>query len=616
MDNKKIIESPVKEFPQYSQQFTSYATELFEKIAKESKVDIAQNKATCDKYYEAKKALDQYTKRKSRRRVRALIGVIVCFFLLFPFLLFALVSKGGTRIILFVFAFLSFCGFIAFLVVYCSKQKNNDTLLQQYSEEANRFQAEASTQMAPLWNRIYPNRADELIRKVLPIITIDFNFDINRYAYRVKKFGFPRCEKDQEATVLFSKSGRINGNPFLFLREKYHHDERKTYSGQRTVMVRRRYTDSKGHSHYTTTPEVLVAYHSEPAPFYDLAQTLVFGNEASPDLTFSRTPVLKNGDLSNLKKIIKRNNKALDKESEKQRMDDDPNTNFQKMSNDEFDSLFFATDRNNEVQFRLLFTPLAQRNRLDLIKTSPYGDDFCFYKQKMLNFILTDHSLQYSVDFDCGGQYIFDFNVRRDQFVSTRQGYFKSFYFQLAPLLCIPLYQQLKPFEYIYGREYGFAVSPYDHEAMANRVPPSFLRPEGASTDRILKSKYLRSVADFDIIEIQAISYHANPQTILVPKIASDGDVYNVPVNYFTYTKVTRKTCYAIRKTASMNSVLSDRLNKKGIRERISSIDTPGTLIYNNDEIIFGVKSNNQGLDNVLQRLSDILQMKGEKSNE
>ena len=59
--------------------------------------------------------------------------------------------------------------------------------------------------------------------------------------------------------------------------------------------------------------------------------------------------------------------------------DDDPSTNFTEMGNAKFDALFGAVDRNNEVEFRVLFTPLAQKNMLDLLTDkNHYGDDFYF----------------------------------------------------------------------------------------------------------------------------------------------------------------------------------------------------------------------------------------------
>lgn len=613
MEIEKIIENPCKDYPRYAQERTDSATAYFDALAKDSKVDVGQNQATCEKYYSAKNESEEGTKSANRRNgyciARIFVGLIGCVAGFFRF-------RGSKSIgikVLGVLIFLAaLIGAIAVNIVQSKRAKQDKLTASKAQEKADYYASQASEQRQPLWSMIFPDRADKRIRKILPIIHIDPSFDINRYAYRVKKFGLPRSEGDVDASVLFAKSGRINGNPFLVLREKYHHDERKTYVGTRTVMVRHSYTDSKGNTHYTTTPEVLTATYSELAPFYDFSHVLIFASEAAPDLKFSRNPVLSSGN-ENIKKVIKNNSKILEKESLRQRNDDNPNTNLQVMSNDEFESLFFAKNRNNEIQFRLLFTPLAQVNRVDLIKNSPYGDDFCFVKDKRLNYIITGHSLNYSFDFNCSAQYIFDFKVLRNQFITGRQDYFKSFYFQLAPLLTIPLYQQLKPFEYIYGREYGFCVSPYDHESRANRRPDSRLRPKGSSTDRILKSSYEKSIGLFDLITVESFAYHATPQTALVPIVASDGNVYNVPVPYYTYSPVRKKTRLAVRKTGYENGELRNRLSEEEINRLIGSIDTPGSLIYNKNEVAFAL-SGNQGLDNALERISDYLQKKGDKT--
>ena len=65
-------------------------------------------------------------------------------------------------------------------------------------------------------------------------------------------------------------------------------------------------------------------------------------------------------------------------------MDNDETTNFTAMTNDKFDVLFGATDRTNETEFRLLFTPLAQNSMINLIENAkPYGDDFYFVKENL-----------------------------------------------------------------------------------------------------------------------------------------------------------------------------------------------------------------------------------------
>ena len=69
------------------------------------------------------------------------------------------------------------------------------------------------------------------------------------------------------------------------------------------------------------------------------------------------------------------------------------NRDFTSMSNTDFEVLFDALDRTDEVQFRTLFTPLAQTNMVSLIRSQTgYGDDFVFVKANRMNFVATDHS--------------------------------------------------------------------------------------------------------------------------------------------------------------------------------------------------------------------------------
>lgn len=50
--------------------------------------------------------------------------------------------------------------------------------------------------------------------------------------------------------------------------------------------------------------------------------------------------------------------------------------NFTPLANTKFEVMFKAYDRNNEVQYRLLFTPLAQQNMLEILTgKAGFGDD-------------------------------------------------------------------------------------------------------------------------------------------------------------------------------------------------------------------------------------------------
>ena len=61
--------------------------------------------------------------------------------------------------------------------------------------------------------------------------------------------------------------------------------------------------------------------------------------------------------IRQLKKLEKKSRKSVNQ-----------GTNYTVFGNSEFEVLFGATNRNHEVQFRLLFTPLAQTELLKLMK--------------------------------------------------------------------------------------------------------------------------------------------------------------------------------------------------------------------------------------------------------
>lgn len=48
---------------------------------------------------------------------------------------------------------------------------------------------------------------------------------------------------------------------------------------------------------------------------------------------------------------------------------------------------------NGEVEFRLLFTPVAQTQMLNLMKDTKvgYGDVFTFIKQRKVNVLMSEH---------------------------------------------------------------------------------------------------------------------------------------------------------------------------------------------------------------------------------
>ena len=66
---------------------------------------------------------------------------------------------------------------------------------------------------------------------------------------------------------------------------------------------------------------------------------------------------------------------------------------FNPLGNIEFEALWNALDRDNETQYRLLFTPLAQTQLKDVLLDNKvgFGDDFYMVKDGMLNKVEPNH---------------------------------------------------------------------------------------------------------------------------------------------------------------------------------------------------------------------------------
>jgi hypothetical protein len=139
--------------------------------------------------------------------------------------------------------------------------------------------------------------------------------------------------------------------------------------------------------------QTLTASVTKPFPMYAIESQLIYGHEAAPNLSFTRTPSklsgLDKGSLNDWRKqravkgVERKASRAIRKGT----------SNLTLMANREFESLFKAIDRNHEVEFRLLFSPLAQQEMVKLMNdgSTGYGDDFNFFKFGKVNFISASH---------------------------------------------------------------------------------------------------------------------------------------------------------------------------------------------------------------------------------
>ena len=206
------------------------------------------------------------------------------------------------------------------------------------------------------------------------------------------------------------------------------------------------------------------------------------------------------------------------------------------MSNADFEVLFDALDRTDEVQFRTLFTPLAQTNMVDLIRSkSGYGDDFHFIKEKRTNRIQTEHSRTRAITLSPDAYVSYSYDTAKESFIDKNAEYFKAVYFDFAPLWAIPLYQERPVHSLEPVPEYAQSYAYKECEALANAVPPKHVVHPRTKTPAILKSSFVGPKDGADEVSVLAYSYDIEKRIDFIPVLGGDGRFHSVPVPWDDY---------------------------------------------------------------------------------
>lgn len=432
----------------------------------------------------------------------------------------------------------------------------------------------ACEQMKPLNQLFKYGMSAEVFRKTIPQIKLDTMFDSKRLDYMISKFGL-KLENDKNKSTLFVQSGDMYGNPFYICNNLIHRLGEKSYHGSiviswttSRIVDGRRVTDR--HS------QTLTATVQKPCPFYKENPYLVYANDAAPNLLFSREDSnAENMNQKRIDKYVSKDIKKLEKLSEKSTI---RGQNYTVMANSEFEVLFRATNRNHEVQFRLLFTPLAQKQMLELMKEKEigFGDDFAFVKHKKINYIYPEHLSK--IDLNAKPEYFqgYDIDIIKERFMTYNEDYLRHIYFSFAPILCIPLYQQNKPQEYIYKDLYDSYVSFYEHENVVNKMNINDFKHPLSQTRNILKTSVVSSGDYCDTVKVTSYGYQTARRVDFVTKLGGDGRFHQVPVAWTEYTPVERETIVDInvveetkeKSYADRFKEIFERLEKKEVTKR------------------------------------------------
>lgn len=600
----------------YKEQHLQNTVALFDELTKKGRVDVAANKKTVTEYKlklaEIKKTQKAISKAKSLRIFLIVLSVILA--LAGAATLAAAIYRKVQLWIGIVALVAALLLIIVFIVVICvsinRKIKYNEEVLNNLRQEAETLLNEAWTQMSGL-NALYDwDIPQSLVTKTVPLIEMDENFDEEKFVYLREKYGLGKND-DKTRSTQFCQSGAILGNPFLILKDLKQNWVNQLYTGSITISWTETVRTKDGTRTVHRT-QVLTASLHKPKPVYCCETYLVYGNEACPDLTFSREPSGVSGlDEKRIEKKVRSKVKKLDKMAREALAEGDDYT---RLGNDEFEALFGGTDRDNEVEYRMLFTPLAQKNILKLIKTpQPYGDDFTIHKIKKLNYVYSEHSQGFDYEVDPVNFIHYDYEEAAKNFIEINTTYFKSLYFDLAPLISIPLYQQTKSREFIYNKPYSSNVSCYEHESIANSFQKNLLKPEHSVTPSILKTELISKMDSADEVLITAYAYRGERRVTYISRMGGDGRIHAVPVVWIEYIPIERTTQMAVQKKRSSRSDFNLNSSRGQFKDTVSRFSDNGACLY--ERGVFAMLMRSRLTADVLKSINGVYATAEDKPN-
>lgn len=616
MNNDSILE-PVDLYNRELKELHNQNTiKCFEELTTKSGIKIEENKTTVSLY---KTAVNKSNKEKSdifkAKAWRIVLCILIVVFVLISISLIygavqGLLDLPNVASYLIASGLIVLCiVFVVIIVKVLNKEiRESKTLKQKYDKEASEHLSVAWDQMACL-NRLYGwNIASELVEQTVPLIQMDQYFDCKKFEYLHEKYGL-MDNTDPTTSTNFVQSGSIQGNPFLILNTYNQHMVSHTYTGSTVIHWTTVQRDSKGNSRTVHHSQTLVASLVKPKPDYYYDTKLVYGNDAAPNLVFSRSPSGVNGkDEKEIQKMVTCGEKKLEKKAEKSVSS---GGNFTKLANSKFDVLFGAHNRNNEVEFRLLFTPLAQKNMIKLITCkAPYGDDFYFSKKKNLNYITSRHSQK--TDYYCRPEIFttYDYEAAKQFFINYNNNYFAALFFDFAPLLSIPMYQQIKPKEYIYKNTIHSNIPSYEHESLANSYDKDLFRPQDAATPQILKTQFIDKDGEGDYVKIVSHAFKATPQLTIIPKMGGDGRTHGVPVHWILYEPVSKETFMEVSAVNTERNEFANSMRNDEFRKYIATFNKNNAIIY--ERGLMSMLVNRQLDSNEVSKLKSFIKKEGE----
>lgn len=510
-----VIFNPVEEFDsKYKNLHLQNTQQYFNRLVHQSGVDIAKNRETVRLYNEHKEII---AKLRRKRNWLRFFRVLMCLtIVLIPLVILKMTPRIRQLL----------------------------AEIEAGDKKVAELLAEAQRQMLPL-NRLFTDRDSlNLLETTLPLLSFADCFTAEQEADMTVNYDFGGNSNIEQST-LEVLAGRYNENPFVFENRLKHTMGTETYHGYKTIYWTETYTDSDGHVRTRTRSQTLHASVVKPKPYYSTQVVLHYCAQGGPELSFSRDAThLEQKSDKEIERYVKQGEKKIKKMTDKAIKG---GGDFMAMSNSQFEVLFDALDRDHEVQFRSLFTPLAQTNMVGLIRSKVgYGDDFAFIKRRRSNRIISQHSQGRVIRLRIGHYVSYSFDTIQSNFINKNVDFFKAVYFDFAPLWAIPMYQDrpvhsLQPIPPM-AQKYSLK----ECESLANAVDAGYVVHPATKTKAILKSYHVGARDGGDEICVVAYSYDIEGRVDFIPVLGGDGHIHAVPVPWDEYLPLEARNSFVV----------------------------------------------------------------------
>jgi len=532
---------------QFAPNYHRHSQQLFQGMVERAGIDVDANEVLnlrIDKLSGELSSRQKILNKFKAQRVFAILGSILA--AASPFIFNAIVQNQGQYLlpIGWIGAAVAATGLAGLAVRAAMLLTNRIQPLREQvaTDTAQKAQyiAEATAGLAPLAGTYQWNMLDPLAEQSLPGLKLDPYVPSSRENDLFVNYGLQQ-PVGPDSSVTSTQSGTFNDNPFVILQTLNYEMGQKTYTGSLVIswIEMETYTDSNGRlrTRPVTRTQTLVAQVVKPFPTYWPDALVIMGTEAAPQLSFSRAP----NKLSALegKKAERKVNREV-KRLEKQARNTTQDNNFTLTANQDFDALFHAINRNDEVHFRVLFTPAAQQQMVELMreKQHGYGDNFEFRKEGSVIVLRPQHLINNDLTAvpipPAGSSEQYNLAHQQAGFTARAGAQFRDQYHALAPILAIPLLHEPRTTP---ATEPTAVPAQWEAEANANYRAAEFNHPESV-TENILK--VMPSVTDPNEFRVTSSGFRGEERLDFVPTLGGDGRIHAVPVPWVEYRPVHR----------------------------------------------------------------------------